>query len=186
METTLPNWNIGNGNGMLYSLLLIVSIAAINLNIIGSTARSGAVLSRESLPTEQQPAEESPAVADTLGETRKADGACNDCGVVEAINEIQVKRKGLSLGSLVGGTAGVLLSNQVGIGDGNTVAMVAGAAGGAHVGSEIDSNIHRIVRYWVRVRMNDGTPRICYQLKIPTFEIGDLVRIVNGQIVAAG
>jgi hypothetical protein len=42
------------------------------------------------------------------------------------------------------------------------------------------------VRYWVRVRMNDGSPFITNQFGTPAFEIGDLVRIVNGQIIAVG
>jgi outer membrane lipoprotein SlyB len=170
---------------MLYTLLLIVSIAAVNANISMNAARSDAMLSPRPLSFEQQQTERSPATAKPLGATRGEDRECDACGIVEAINEVQVKLKGVSLGGVAGGVAGALFGNEFGGERTNTAATIAGGVGGAHIGGEIDSNIRKMVRYWVRVRLNDGSPYIANQFGTPVFEIGDLVRIVNGEIIPA-
>jgi outer membrane lipoprotein SlyB len=135
MQTTLQNWNITRSNAMLYTLLLIVAIAAVKMNISINAARSDAMLPPQSLSMEQQQIEHSPATAKPSGETREEDGACEACGIVEAINEVQVKLKGVSLGGVLGGVTGALLGNQYGSERTNTAATIAGGVGGAHIGS---------------------------------------------------
>ena len=59
--------------------------------------------------------------------------ACGNCGVVEAINAIEVKGEGGYLGLVGGGVAGAVLGSQVGNGNGRTAAQLLGAVGGALV-----------------------------------------------------
>jgi outer membrane lipoprotein SlyB len=69
---------------------------------------------------------------------RQAARVCVNCGVVEAINLVEVKGTGSYLGMIAGGVAGALLGSQVGQGRGTTAAQVAGAAGGAFaVGAKV-------------------------------------------------
>jgi two-component system response regulator GlrR len=108
-----------------------------------------------------------------------------DCGVVDAINAVEVKGKGTGLG-MIAGVTGALIGNEIGRGNGNAVATIAGAAGGAYTGNEIEKNMKKSVRYQVRVRMDDGTYRTLYQSSAPAFAVGEKVKVVNGQVVAAG
>jgi uncharacterized protein YcfJ len=59
---------------------------------------------------------------------------CADCGVVEAVNAVEVDGNGKVIGTLAGGALGALLGSQIGKGDGRTAAGVAGAVGGALIG----------------------------------------------------
>lgn len=105
---------------------------------------------------------------------------CVDCGVVEAINVIEVKGEGSYLGKIAGGLAGALLGNQVGGGTGKTVATVAGAAGGVYVGNEVEKRVKSTQHYEVIVRLeNGGTQTITYAEQ-PTFPVGARVKVVNG------
>ncbi len=85
-----------------------------------------------------------------------------------------------------GGITGALVGNQIGRGSGNTVATIAGAAGGAFAGNEIEKNMKKSPRYQVRVHMNDGTYRTIHQSSAPAFSVGEKVKIVNGQVVSLG
>ena len=108
---------------------------------------------------------------------------CANCGVVEAINEIEVEGKGGYLGMIVGGVAGGLLGSQIGSGRGTTAAQIAGAAGGAIAGREVEKRIKKDRHYEVVVRLdNGGTQTVSYPAQ-PTMRVGDKVRIENGALV---
>lgn len=107
---------------------------------------------------------------------------CVDCGVVEAINVIEVQGEGSYLGRIAGGLAGALLGNQVGDGTGRTVATVAGAAGGAYVGNEVEKRVKTAKHYEVVVRLqNGGTQTISYASQ-PGFAVGAKVKVSNGTL----
>lgn len=113
---------------------------------------------------------------------RRAARYCVDCGVVEAINVVEVKGEGSYLGKIAGGLAGALLGNQVGHGTGKTVATVAGAAGGAYVGNEVEKKVKTTTHYEVIVRLeNGGTQTITYTEQ-PSFAVGARVRVENGAL----
>ncbi|MFZ2855252.1 MAG: hypothetical protein WAZ34_14240, partial [Rhodocyclaceae bacterium] len=57
--------------------------------------------------------------------SRRAARPCATCGVVEAINLVEVQGDGSYLGKIAGGVVGALLGSQVGQGRGTTVAEVA-------------------------------------------------------------
>lgn len=107
---------------------------------------------------------------------------CVDCGVVEAINVIEVKGDGSYLGKIAGGLAGALLGNQVGKGTGRTVATVAGAAGGAYVGNEVEKRVKTTQHYEVIVRLeNGGTQTVTYTAQ-PDFAVGARVKVESGAL----
>jgi outer membrane lipoprotein SlyB len=115
---------------------------------------------------------------------RQAKPTCIDCGVVESINQVQVKGEGSYLGKIGGGLAGVLIGSQVGSGKGTTVAEIAGAVGGAVAGNEIEKRMKTATHFEAVVRLdNGGTQTFSYAAQ-PAFAVGARVRAQNGALVA--
>jgi outer membrane lipoprotein SlyB len=113
---------------------------------------------------------------------RQAARLCVNCGVVEAINVVEVKGEGSYLGKIAGGVAGALLGSQVGSGRGTTVAEVAGAAGGVFVGNEIEKRMKTTKHFEVVVRLeNGGSQTISYDAQ-PPFAVGAKVKVENGAL----
>src|SRR5690606_6777731 len=84
---------------------------------------------------------------------------CAECGTVRAVNLVENPGEGSGLGAIAGGVVGGILGNQIGDGSGRRIATVAGAAGGAYAGHQIEKRV-KTTRYWnVVVRMEDGTTR---------------------------
>lgn len=107
---------------------------------------------------------------------------CADCGTVADIREITVKGEGTGLGAVAGGVAGAVIGNQFGHGGGKTVARIAGAAGGAYAGHEIEKHARSQKRYDVVVRMAAGGDRTVSFSAPPSWRVGDRVRIVDGKL----
>ena len=103
-------------------------------------------------------------------------------GIIESI-ELIPRHQSVGLGSLAGAAIGGLLGYQMGGGTGKTVTMIAGAAGGAYVGHEVDkqrrTNDHV---YKVTLRMDDGTIQSFAQESEPILKQGDKVRIRQGVV----
>lgn len=122
------------------------------------------------------------AGSDYTASTRQSERLCVNCGVVEAINQVQVKGEGSYLGMIAGGVAGALLGGQVGQGRGTTVAQVAGAAGGAYAGNEIEKRMKTAKHYEVLVRLeNGGSQTISYPTQ-PGFAVGTKVKVESGTL----
>jgi outer membrane lipoprotein SlyB len=103
--------------------------------------------------------------------------------VVEAVNVIEVKGEGNYLGMIAGGLAGALLGSQVGGGSGRTIATVAGAAGGAYAGNEVEKRMKTTKHHEVIVRLESGgTQAVSYEAE-PAFKVGERVRVENGTLV---
>jgi outer membrane lipoprotein SlyB len=118
----------------------------------------------------------------TLGATIEARAACNDCGTVTSVDTVEKKGEGSGLGMVIGGVAGGVLGHQVGSGRGKDVATVAGAAGGAYVGNEVEKNKKSTTSYVVRVKMDDGSSR-SFTFSGPTsYRAGDKVKIVDRKL----
>lgn len=114
---------------------------------------------------------------------RRAARHCANCGVVEAVNVIEVKGDGNYLGMIAGGLAGALLGHQVGGGSGKTIATVAGAAGGAFAGNEVEKRMKTTKHYEVITRLESGgTQAIPYETD-PGFKVGDKVKVENNTLV---
>lgn len=113
---------------------------------------------------------------------RKTARLCANCGVVEAINLVEVKGDGSYLGMIAGGVAGALLGSQVGSGRGTTVAQVAGAAGGAFAGNEIEKRMKTTKHYEVVVRLENGGSQTVSYATQPGFAVGARVKVENGTL----
>jgi len=73
-------------------------------------------------------------------------------------------------------------SSQVGKGRGTTVAEVAGAAGGAYAGHEIEKRMKATKHYEVVVRLeNGGSQTISYATQ-PAFAVGARVKVDGGTL----
>lgn len=108
---------------------------------------------------------------------------CANCGTVTAVNAVEKKGEGSGLGAVAGGVVGGLLGNQVGGGSGRTIATVAGVAGGALAGNEVEKRYKTEHTYQVAVRMDDGSVRHFTYDKEPGYAPGEKVKVVDGQLV---
>lgn len=115
--------------------------------------------------------------------SRRAAQVCVNCGVVEAVNVIEVQGDGNYIGPILGGIAGAVLGSQVGSGRGTTVAQIAGAVGGAVVGREVQKRNSVTKHYEVVVRLeNGGTQTISFPAD-PGLAVGTRIRVENGTLV---
>jgi len=107
---------------------------------------------------------------------------CANCGNVESVRTVTQRAEGSGLGAAGGAVIGGLLGNQVGGGNGRTLATAAGAIGGAVVGNQVEGNMKATTSYEIRVRLDDGTLRTFRQNSQPQWRSGDRVRIVKGRL----
>lgn len=115
----------------------------------------------------------------------RAAPVCTSCGVVASVNAVAQQGEGSGLGAVAGGVVGGLLGNQVGGGSGKKIATVAGVAGGAYAGHQVEKNMKSSTRYDVTVKMDDGSTRTFSYESQPNFQVGSKVRVVNGALTAA-
>jgi len=125
-----------------------------------------------------------PAPATAAREPATTAPLCNHCGVVSEVRAIKQKGEGSGLGAVAGGVVGGLLGNQVGGGSGQKIATVAGAAGGAYAGHQIEKNMKSTTRYDVIVTMDDGSVRSFSYDAQPALQAGTKVKVVNGALTA--
>ncbi|HEY6821622.1 MAG TPA: glycine zipper 2TM domain-containing protein [Burkholderiales bacterium] len=175
-------------------ILSAVAVAAVTGYLPGSNAQKA---EEQAALTAQQPAAAKPAqpAAPAQHRTQVASAAqsaqaparphCANCGVVQEVKEVDVKGEGSGLGAVAGGVVGAVVGNQFGHGTGNTVMTVAGAAGGALAGNEIEKRAKTKKRYDVAVRMADGSMQTVSFEAPPTWRSGDRVRIENGTLQAS-
>jgi len=138
---------------------------------------------KQTSETAAKPAKQ-PAVQATAVTPEQAKPApiCTSCGVVTSVNAIKQQGEGSGLGAVAGGVVGGLLGNQVGGGTGKKIATVAGAAGGAFAGHQVEKNMKSSTHYEVTVKMDDGAVRTFPFDAQPAFQTGSKVRVVNGNL----
>ena len=103
-------------------------------------------------------------------------------GTVESVERVDRDNVGI-LGTISGAVIGGLLGHQVGSGRGQTAATIAGAAGGAYAGREIERRTRTSGdAYKISVRMDDGTYQALAQESPTPLRRGDRVRIQNGVV----
>jgi outer membrane lipoprotein SlyB len=117
-----------------------------------------------------------------LSSTALADGCKKDCGRVVSIENVKEKGKGGAVGMIAGGVVGGLLGNQVGAGNGRTLATVAGAAGGAYAGNEVQKRMSSKEMQRVNVKMDNGQTR-SFEFEHAPLAKGDRVHLVDGKLV---
>ena len=76
-----------------------------------------------------------------------------------------VERDGAAsgVGVVAGGVLGAVVGNQVGGGDGKTLATILGAVGGGMAGNAVEKKMKKVTHYEVTVRMEDGSSRTVQQ-----------------------
>ena len=114
----------------------------------------------------------------------RAVSICANCGVVEAVNVVEVKGDGSYIGKIAGGVIGGLLGSQVGQGRGTTAAEIAGVVGGAVAGNEIEKRMKKTTHYDVVARLQGGGAQTITYATQPAFKVGDKVRVENGVLVS--
>ena len=102
---------------------------------------------------------------------------CATCGSVESVTAVERpgKPSPISVGSVAGGVIGAALGNQVGRGNGRTLATVLGAVGGGFAGHAIEGQVRKETVYQVGVRMEDGSRRTIESATAPS--IGSRVTV---------
>ncbi|MBX9848194.1 MAG: glycine zipper 2TM domain-containing protein [Rhodocyclaceae bacterium] len=108
---------------------------------------------------------------------------CYTCGTITAIIPVTEKGEGSGLGAVAGGVVGAIVGNQIGKGSGRDVARIAGIAGGAYAGHQIEKSQRSNTVYDINIRLEDGTFQQIRENAEPVWRIGDRVRIDNGRLL---
>lgn len=101
-----------------------------------------------------------------------------------SITPITTQGNETGLGVIGGAVVGGLLGNQVGGGNGRTLATVAGAVGGGYAGHVAENHYNRDTQYRVNVRMDNGSTRSFTYKAAPGFQVGGRVHVEDGSLVA--
>jgi len=108
---------------------------------------------------------------------------CADCGTVSAIREVEKKGEGTGLGAIGGAVIGGVIGNQFGGGSGKKILTVAGAAGGAYAGHQVEKSARSTKVWEVTVRMDDGRNRTIALASAPALAVGERVRVEGNNII---
>lgn len=111
-----------------------------------------------------------------------AEAACDKCGTVTAVNTVKKQGEASGGGAIVGGVLGGVLGHQVGSGRGKDVATVAGAAGGAYAGHQVEKNSKATTEYQVSVKLEDGTTRTFVYKSATSYRVGDRIKVVDNKL----
>ena len=171
--------------GIAVTVFSAVGIAAIMGWIPTSTGGPGdGVVAAKQLAT--QPVARSHTASSRapaqIASTAPARARCAECGVIEAVREIDTKGEGSGLGAVGGAVVGGVLGHQVGGGRGKDIATVVGAVGGAVAGHEIEKRVKSSKSYEITVRFEDGSSRVISEANAPSWRTGDRVKVINGVI----
>src|SRR5262250_3086786 len=144
-----------------------------------------------------------PKVADVIGVKEVTETIVTpreECQDVQVQKQAPVKDTHRVTGTVIGGVAGGLLGSTIGGGTGRTVATIAGAAGGAYAGNQVQKNMqHKDVVTTTEHRcktVNDTSQKlvgydVTYRLDNKegvlrmSSKPGLTLPVVNGQVVAA-
>ena len=136
-------------------------------------------------PCATPPRPSAPSLPAKPAQVAAAKPACADCGVIEAVREVEVKGKGTGLGAVAGGVAGALVGHEVGGGNAKTLMGVVGAVGGAVAGNEVEKRARATKQWEVTVRLEDGSTRVVTLAQQPPLRAGDRVRLAGNVIEPA-
>lgn len=136
-----------------------------------------ATCQREALERKKQ------AIKSVMTAPRDQKSACQTCGTVTSVREVEKPGQGTLLGQIGGGVVGGALGNQVGKGDGRTIATIVGAVGGALAGNEIEKRLKSGKYHEVSFRLNNGEEKsMTFDTQAHGFKVGDPVRFENNQL----
>jgi len=143
---------------------------------------------RTRAPVEERPLENPVVVRDDGPSTAPAPlprvAAAANLGTIESVQEIAQPGEGSGIGAIAGGVLGGVLGSQFGHGTGRKVLTVAGAAGGAYAGHQVEKQARATKRWEITVRMDNGALRTLSTDSAPAWRSGDRVRVVNDRLEA--
>ncbi len=124
-------------------------------------------------------------LAPTLDQYRTASAmtarsACNVCGVVEVVRELQLAGAPAGTGIVHIGMTVPASSLQTGGGHGEGAVILLGLLGGAVAGSANGAGPARA--YETAVRLEDGSVRLLRDARAPDWKPGDRVKVIKGRI----
>lgn len=102
-------------------------------------------------------------------------------GVIDNIEVIRENNDGIGAGTVIGGVVGGILGHQVGGGSGKDIATIAGVAGGAVVGHQVEKQNRQQEAYRIRVHLERGGYQTVTQ-SVSDLRIGDRVRIEDNHV----
>lgn len=112
----------------------------------------------------------------------KAAPSCPDCAQVVAVSQTEKAGEGSAVGMITGGVVGAVLGHQLGGGFGKDLATVAGAAGGAYAGKEIEKRATTHKVWTVTVKLPNGHTSNFEYATHPGYQVGDMVRVENNRL----
>ena len=177
--------------GKTHPILLAAGVAVLLFSLLGAAALTGVLPIGNTKPAEPAAVAQAGPVVAPVPPAKPAprrgifSAPCPNCGVIDAIQPVEVKGKTSGLGAVAGGVAGGLLGNQLGRGTTRSVLTVGGAAGGAFAGDAIEGQMKKHTSWRVTVRLEDGSVRTLSQETQPPFAVGDHVRINGSSIERA-
>ena len=107
---------------------------------------------------------------------------CDNCGSVTDMKTVRIKGEGSGGGAIVGGVLGGVLGHQIGSGRGKDMATVAGAAGGAYAGHQVEKNSKSKTQYQVIVKLETGESRTFTYNSGTSYKVGDKIKIVDNKL----
>jgi outer membrane lipoprotein SlyB len=107
---------------------------------------------------------------------------CLECGVVQSVQEVDVKGSGSGVGAVGGAVVGGVVGHQVGEGDTRKIGAVVGAVAGGLLGNEIEKEVRTTKTFEIAVRFDDGSSRVITEATASPWRVGDKVKVVNGVI----
>lgn len=123
-------------------------------------------------------------VALSLGEARqnttfRIPPACNVCGVVELVRELETAARAATEVNWVEGGIGVRPADLLlGGGRGDAIVVLLAALGGTSAGTAL----FPARTYETAVRLDDGSVRVLREPTAPRWQPGDRVRVLRGRI----
>lgn len=210
----MENTNITTTSNRIHPLVATAAVAVILVSLTGVAAITGLLPTSHSTSAPQQVAalsdpavQQAPTVAPVAPRAEPAPArvrnkpqtnysgynspapavvqSCSTCGEIQAVRAVQSTPKASGVGIAAGAVLGGVLGNQVGGGNGRTLATVAGALGGGFAGNEVEKRTRTTTSYVVDVRMENGSVRSFPQTS-EGWRVGDQVRVIDGRLSARG
>ena len=115
-----------------------------------------------------------------------SDNTSSGSGVVQSIELVGestgIGGSGIGIGAVAGAVIGGILGNQVGGGTGQTIATVAGVAGGAYAGHQLEKQSQAPAAYKFTILMDSGSYQTVTQNANADIRVGNRVRVDNGVV----
>jgi outer membrane lipoprotein SlyB len=106
-------------------------------------------------------------------------------GTVMSVAQVTEKGQATGLGAVIGGVIGGVIGTRFGGGHGRDATTVAGVAGGAYAGHEVEKNIRGTSTWNTTVRFDNGSLRVIRTTGAPRWRSGERVSFVNGVLSPA-